>query len=153
VCSSDLTHMAIVQTWHGEKTPSLRRLETIVNTVVSTQRAQALVWQREREDEVVVFQAADPKDPVGMAMKLAKAISTEIQRQFPQANVAIGVGQAARDVTHWRTSYRDAVQALDLAVRLQTDAPLYIGDLGVYQLILSLNDREKLSNFCERTLG
>ena len=147
------THMAIVQTWHGDKSPSLRRLETIVNTVVSTQRAQALVWQREREDEVVVFQAADPKDPVGMAMKLAKAISTEIQRQFPQAHVAIGVGQAARDVTQWRTSYRDAVQALDLAVRLQTDTPLYIGDLGVYQLILSLNDREKLSNFCERTLG
>ncbi|MFO7322267.1 MAG: helix-turn-helix domain-containing protein [Chloroflexota bacterium] len=146
-------HMAIVLTWNGDKTPSLRRLETIVNSVVNAQRAHALVWQREREDEVVVFQATDQKDPVSTAMKLAKAFSSEIQRQFPQARVAIGLGQVARDVGQWRTSYRDAVQALDLAVRLQTDTPLYIGDLGVYQLILSLSDREKLSAFCERTLG
>jgi purine catabolism regulator len=44
------------------------------------------------------------------------------------------------------------LQALDLAARLQTDTPLYIGDLGVYQLILSLNDREKLLDFCKQTL-
>lgn len=146
-------HMAIVLTWQGEKAPSLRRLETIVNSVTQTQRASALVWQRERENEVLVFQTADPKDSVGTAMKLAKSIGSEIARQFPNARVAIGIGQPARDVTVWRTSYRDAVQALDLAVRLQTDTPLYIGDLGVYQLILSLSDREKLATFCDRTLG
>ena len=42
---------------------------------------------------------------------------------------------------------------MELAERLQTDSPLYIGDLGVYQLILSLSDRDKLSDFCEDTLG
>lgn len=147
------THMAIVLKWYGDKSPSLRRLETIVNSVVSTQRTNALVWQREREEEVLVFQAADAKDPVGGAMKLAKAINTEISRQFQHAHVAIGIGQTARDVSAWRASYRDATQALDLAIRLQTADPLYIGDLGVYQLILSLSDKEKLQSFCERTLG
>jgi purine catabolism regulator len=86
-------------------------------------------------------------------MRLAKVFTSEIQRQYPGAKVAIGLGQAAHDISAWRTSYRDAVQALDLAMRLQTDTPLYIGDLGVYQLILSLSDREKLLSFCERTLG
>lgn len=147
------THMAMVLKWQGDKTPSLRRLETIVNSVVGAQRVSALVWQREREDEVLVFHAADPKDSVGSTMKLAKAVSAEIQRQFPNSRVAIGIGQSAREIPGWRSSYRDAVQALDLAIRLQTDTPLYIGDLGVYQLILSLSDREKLSSFCERTLG
>jgi PucR family transcriptional regulator, purine catabolism regulatory protein len=147
------THMAIVLAWQGDKTPSLRRLETIVNSVVNAQRASALVWQREREDEVLLFEATDPKDPVGAAMKLAKSLSSEIQRQYPSSRVAIGLGQPAREIASWRSSYRDAVQALDLAIRLQTDTPLYIGDLGVYQLILSLSDREKLSGFCERTLG
>jgi len=42
---------------------------------------------------------------------------------------------------------------LDLGIRLQTDTPLYIGDLGVYQLILSLSDRDKLLAFCKQTLG
>ncbi len=147
------THVAVVLAWQGDKTPSLRRLETIINSVVSTQHTEALVWQRERENEVLVFHANDEKDPVNNAMRLAKLFTQEIQRQYPGAKVALGLGQAAHDISAWRTSYRDAVQALDLAMRLQTDTPLYIGDLGVYQLILSLSDREKLLAFCERTLG
>lgn len=146
-------HVAIVLTWQGEKTPSMRRLETLVNGVVSAQRARALVWQREREQEVLVFHATDPENPVDQSMRLAQVFSDEVQRQYPHQHVAIGLGQAARDISTWRNSHRDAQQALDLAVRLQTDTPLYIGDLGVYQLILSLNDREKLIDFKEQTLG
>ncbi len=147
------THVAVVLSWQGDKTPSLRRLETIINGIVAAQRASGLIWQRERENEVLVFQATDDKDSVNLAMKLAKVFTTEIQRQYPGARVAIGIGQPARDITSWRGSYRDATQALDLAKRLQTDTPLYIGDLGVYQLILSLSDREKLIAFYEKTLG
>lgn len=147
------THIAVVLCWRDDKTPSMRRLETLVNTVITNQRVKALVWQREREEEVLVFHATDPKDPIDNTMKLAQAFTSEIQRQYPHNKVAIGLGQPARDISAWRTSYRDAVQALELAIRLQTDVPLYIGDLGVYQLILSLSDREKLLNFTERTLG
>ncbi len=146
-------HTAIVLSWQGDKTPSLRRLETIINTVITAQNAAALVWQREREDEVLVFHAADENDSTNVSMKLAKAFSDEIARQSPGAKAAIGIGMPAKDIGTWRNSYRDAVQALDLASRLQTDTPLYIGDLGVYQLILSLSDREKLLAFCEKTLG
>lgn len=147
------THLAVVLAWQGEKTPSIRRLETLVNGVVMQHRTQALVWQREREHEVLVFHATDPEDPIDQSMKLAEAFSQEVQRQYPATRVAIGLGQAAKDITNWRNSYRDAVQALDLAIRLQTDTPLYIGDLGVYQLILSLTDRDKLASFKEQTLG
>ncbi len=146
-------HVAIVLAWHGDKTPSLRRLETIINSVVSAQHVPALVWQRERENEVLVFYASDDKEPIASSMKLARTFVSEINRQYPGAKAAVGLGQAARDISAWRSSYRDAVQALDLARRLQTDTPLYIGDLGVYQLILGLNDRDKLTAFCDRTLG
>jgi PucR family transcriptional regulator, purine catabolism regulatory protein len=147
-------HQAIVLSWRAtDRTPSNRRLETIVNSVVANQHISALVWQRERENEVVVFHTADTEDPIDSTLKLAKLIAQEIQRQYPGGKVAIGVGQPARDVTAWRNSHRDAVQALELAERLQTDSPLYIGDLGVYQLILSLSDREKLLAFCQKTLG
>jgi PucR family transcriptional regulator, purine catabolism regulatory protein len=146
-------HMAIVLRWQqDDKNPSNRRLETLVNTVINNQRAKALVWQRERENEVLVFHATDAENPIDTSMKLAQAFSTEMQRQYPHNKVAVGLGQPAREITSWRSSYRDAVQALELAVRLQTDTPLYIGDLGVYQLILSLSDREKLTSFKEKTL-
>jgi len=147
------THLALVLSWRGENPPSMRRLETIINSLVEAQRTNALVWQREREREVVVFHTTDGDNPIDYSLKLAEALSREINRQYPGSRVAIGLGQPARDISAWRTSYRDAVQARDLAIRLQTDTPLYIGDLGVYQLILSLNDREKLTEFCERTLG
>ena len=147
------THIAIVLSWRDDKSPSNRRLETLVNTAINNHRAKALVWQRERENEILVFHATDPKDPIDYSMKLAQAFTDEILKQFPQNKVAIGLGQAARDISGWRTSYRDAVQALELAIRLQTDTPLYIGDLGVYQLILSLADRDKLIAFQQKTLG
>jgi purine catabolism regulator len=146
-------HLALVMSWRGEVPPSNRRLETMINTIIEGQRAKALVWQREREKEVVVFHATDSENPIDISLRLAEAFSKEINRQYPQSRLAIGLGQPAKDVSAWRSSYRDAVQARDLAIRLQTDTPLYIGDLGVYQLILSLNDREKLTSFCKQTLG
>lgn len=146
-------HLAIVLSWQTDKAPSNRRLETIINSVINQKRANALVWQRERESEVLVFHATDPNDPIDSSLKLAKAFSAEIQRLYTQHKVSMGLGQPAREIGMWRTSYRDAVQALELAARLQTNVPLYIGDLGVYQLILSLSDRDKLLEFTERTLG
>lgn len=147
------THLAFVLSWRGENPPSMRRLETMVNTIITSQRSDALVWIREKEREVVVFHATDFENPIDNSMELARAFAKEINRQYPHNRIAIGLGQVARDINAWRTSYRDAVQAMELAERLQTDTPLYIGDLGVYQLILSLSDREKLSDFCDRTLG
>lgn len=149
------THIAIVLSWHDKSAnaPSNRRLETTINTVINNQRVKALVWQRERENEVLVFHATDPENPIDHSSKLAETFAAEIQRQYPQHKLAIGLGQPAREISQWRISYRDAVQALELAVRLQTDTPLYIGDLGVYQLILSLSDRDKLLDFTDRTLG
>ncbi|MEL7235908.1 MAG: helix-turn-helix domain-containing protein, partial [Chloroflexota bacterium] len=145
-------HVAIVLTWQGDKTPSMRRLETIVNGVAQAHNINALIWQREREQEVLVFHATDAEDPVEHTLKLAETLSEEVRSQYPNTHVAIGLGQAARDISAWRNSYRDAAQALDLAIRLQTDTPLYIGNLGVYQLIMSLSDREKLVEFKENTL-
>ncbi len=146
-------HMAIVLSWQGDAPPSIRRLETLINTIIKNQRAKALVWQREREGEVLVFHATNPEQPIDTSMALAQAFSNEIQRLYNSEKVAIGLGQPAREIGSWRNSYRDSVQALELAIRLQTDVPLYIGDLGVYQLILSLSDRDKLLDFHERTLG
>ncbi len=147
------THVALVLSWRGENQPSLRRLETIVNAVIAQQQAAALVWMRSREGEVVVFHATDFEDPIDHSLSLSDAFCQEINQQYPLNRVAIGLGQVARAVNVWRSSYSDAVQAKELAERLQTDIPLYIGDLGVYQLILSLSEREKLADFCDLTLG
>ena len=144
------THVAFVLSWRGDNRHSLRRLETTVNTIIAGRESSALVWTRENEGEVVVFHATDQANPIDHSMELSNAFSREIKRQFPQSRVAIGLGQVARDINGWRSSYRDAVQAMELAERLQTDLPLFIGDLGVYQLILSLTDKDKLRRLLRR---
>jgi len=148
-----VTHTAIALSWQGEQTPSVRRLETLVKGVVTRTHAQALVWQREREQEVLVFFAPDAENPVDSGLALAQEFRAQARRQHRGARIAVGLGQTAHEVSSWRNSYRDARQALDLARRLQTDIPLYIGDLGVFQLVLSLSDRDRLIEFCERNLG
>ena len=146
-----LPHIAIVLSWQGADAPSLRRLETLVNGVVSNRREEALVWQR--DDHVVIFYAADEEKPINSSVQLAEMLRQEARRQQPQHRIAIGMGQKAAHVNQWRESYQDAQQAVDLACRLETDEPLYIGDLGVYQLILRLEDRETLLVFADHMLG
>ena len=148
-------HIAIVLAWRGDRVLSLRRIETTVNTLVAAGKYPALVWQRERENEVVVFHAIDDdvKDPHQHSTRFAKTIAEELIRQNLGAHVAVGIGQQSEDITGWRVSYSEAHQALELAARLQSDSPLFIGDLGVYQLILSLNDKDKLLSFCDTMLG
>ncbi len=144
-------HIAMVLAWQGTETPSLRRLETLINGIVSSRREEALVWQR--DDHVVIFHATDEQDPIDTSLSLAEAIRQEARRQQPQHRVAIGLGQRALHINQWRDSYQDAQQAVDLACRLETDEPLYIGDLGVYQLILRLEEREMLLDFARHMLG
>ena len=148
-------HMAVVLAWSSDKTPSLRRLETTVNALISPTRYPALVWQRERENEVVVFLACDddPRKAHATVIEFADAVKNEVRRQSPSARIAVGIGHAAAEITDWRASYSEARQALELAQRLQSEDPLFIGDLGVYQLLLSLMDREKLLAFTHRMLG
>ena len=146
-------HAAFVLSWRGANQPSLRRLETMVNAIIARQTASALVWSREKEKHIVVFHATDRENPIDDSLSLSNAFSVEINSRYPLNRVAIGLGQVAYDVNAWRFSYRDAVQAMELAERLHTDLPLYIGDLGVYQLILSLSDRDKLVDFCDTSLG
>ena len=92
---------------------------------------------------------AKPGRPRVLAVnpRFTRPMSAETQARIAREK------EMAREVGLWRTSFRDASQALDLARRLQTDTPLFIGDLGVYQLILNLSDQDKLADFTQTTLG
>jgi PucR family transcriptional regulator, purine catabolism regulatory protein len=148
-------HVALVIAWRGDKTPSLRRLETTINALIMNNQNAPLVWTHDREGEVIIFHALpkDAKEALDQTKKFARSINTELHQQYPSAKVSIGVGTPVQDVTTWRTSYDEARQALGLATRLGSDQPLYIGDLGAYQLIISLSDKDKLQHFCQRALG
>jgi purine catabolism regulator len=144
-------HIALVITWYGDKHPSNRRLETLVNGLISGRQIHAL--SRLRENELRLFCATDSSTPVQVARQLADEIHAEARREHPTAKVAIGIGSLAVRINDWRASYREAAQAADIARRLKSETPLYIGDLGIYTFLAHPDYRDDLRALRDSTIG
>ncbi len=144
-------HIALVITWYGEKRPSSRRLETLVNGLLSGRQINAL--SRLRENEVRLFYAVDSSSPVQDARQLADEIRNEARREYPTARIAIGIGSVANRINDWRASYREAAQAADISRRLKSDTPMYIGDLGIYTFLAHPDYRDDLRALRDSTIG
>jgi PucR family transcriptional regulator, purine catabolism regulatory protein len=147
-------HAASVWRWAHAETdkdaPSLRRLETIVHQSVAAQGVNALVRSH---GQVLVFCAVSGAARPEAALALADAILAAAAAEYPQHGLYGGIGGPVADLTGWKDSYRQATQALSMAVRLDERAPLYFGDLSVYRLLLQLEGNPELETFCQEMLG
>lgn len=144
-------HVALVVMWQGSKHPSDRHLETLVNGLVSSRPLS--IFSRLRDNELRLFYAVDAANPIAAARALADDILAEGHRENPEARLAIGIGSLAARVSGWRASYREAVQAADLAQRLKADTPLYIGDMGIYTFLAHPDYRDDLIALRDSTIG
>jgi purine catabolism regulator len=64
-----------------------------------------------------------------------------------------GLGRPAATIDAWRTSYREAAQALEMARQLNQPEPLYFGNLSVQRLLFKMAEHADLVSFCRETLG
>ena len=148
-------HVALILRWlnnaPGSPTPSPRRLETLVNGLI-TRRPQA-IFARLRETEVRIFYASDSASPIQAARQLAKEFQDAARHEYSGMALAIGIGSVAPHIGDWRTSYLEAVQAADFARRLKSEKPLYIGDLGIYTFLARPEYRRDLLALRDGTIG
>ena len=86
-------------------------------------------------------------------MSVASRILQAARRERPRAALAIGISSVAAALGDWPGAYGEALQAMDLAARLHSPRPLYIGALGIYRLITRLEERESLQSFAHETLA
>ena len=145
-------HAALVWRWTDEPgAPSLRRLETIVNQSVAQEGASAVV--RPHGPDVVVFCAVSGAGRPEAALALASAIRKAAADEYPHSPLYGGVGRPEGELSNWKDSYREAAQALSMAVRLNEQPPLFFGDLSVYRLLFLLEGNPELEAFCREALG
>ncbi|GAB4544895.1 MAG: PucR family transcriptional regulator [Anaerolineae bacterium] len=152
-------YAALTARWTEDNSPSDRRLETTLNEQVNLLGVEALVQLL--DGGVVVFCALDSSGGLASARKvmprtirqLADAILTRMKAQYPNANLAIGVGRPVDTLSEWRTSYSEAVAAQRIAQQWRVDHPLYFADLGVYRLLSLLLETPELRSFYRETLG
>jgi purine catabolism regulator len=145
-------HVALRFAWDHPSAPSRRRLETLINGEVS--RLGLRVIASPMGAEVVCFcqLSPQPKRPEP-AILLGEAVLDQGAREYPNSPGRCGIGAVAQDIEEWRTSFRQAGQALELARRLGERKPMYYPDLSVYRLLFQLEHSPELIAFQEETLG
>ncbi|HRE46585.1 MAG TPA: helix-turn-helix domain-containing protein [Aggregatilineales bacterium] len=145
------SHIAIVARWYGENPPSVRRLETLVNGLLSGAGRGALTQYY--ENEVRLFYAAPEGDGLASARSLGKEIIEAVGREGKKARVAVGIGVVATKVWEWRESYRGAHQAAEIARRIGAEEALYSGDIDIYALLTNPDVETELRALRDKTIG
>jgi purine catabolism regulator len=148
----DQHHVAIRFSWDGLETPSMRRLETILNGEVSKGGYRALVDTLGMEVICICQVETSPGRPES-AIKLANAVADHAISEFPKIPMCCGIGNPAEDLAHWGDSFRQAGQALEMTRRLADRRPRYFPDLSVYRLLLQLEYHPELQNFKNEILA
>jgi len=144
-------HVALIVQWQGTQHPSVRRLETLVNGLLP--RHPNAIISRLRENEVRMFYKVEGVNPIQSARELADELVKDSKTEYPHARLAIGIGSLATKASLWRGSYREAMQAVDLAHKLKADTPLFIGDLGIYMFLSHPDYKEDLILLRDSTIG
>ncbi|MDX1437431.1 MAG: hypothetical protein R3335_11500, partial [Anaerolineales bacterium] len=145
-------HTALRFAWESDPSPSLRRLETLVNGEIARMPVNVIVDSM--GGEVICFCQVDPEsgEPKA-ALALGKAVIDGALAEDAKAFARCGIGSPANELSAWHTSFRQAGQALELASRLDADRPLYFPDLSVYRLLMQLEHSQELKEFESEILG
>lgn len=140
-------HAVVVLTWVGRSTPTLRRLETLLHWVLNNHNRPALVHIYGNQ-HIVVFQALRNDSDMDSVKQLNRRIFEQVESEFPEANLIGGLSGPARTLADWPTVYTEALQAMQLGVRLKLNKQVVeFGSLGVYRLLYELEALPAVQKF------
>jgi purine catabolism regulator len=146
-------HAVITFAWAGPNPPSMRRLETAVNWLMSSHSRAALVHVY-GGNHICVFQALKSSDEdMSTAHDLARRLREHLQAENPEASLVGGLSGPAATLVDWPAAYRQAFQAMQLGQRLHYSHLVDFNSLGVYRLLGQLEDLPAVRRFCEQMIG
>lgn len=140
-------HAILTLSWVGRNAPSLRRLETTVNWLLNNHTRPALVHDYGGQF-LCIFQSLKEPDSLEAAYEFTHRLTEQISVEFPDANLIGGMSGPATSLDDWPRVYREALQAMDVGVRLQLGRQIVeFNSLGVYQLLCELETIPVVENF------
>jgi purine catabolism regulator len=145
-------HAVITFTWVGSDTPSLRRLETTLNWLLSNHNRAALVHIY-GDRHVCVFQALKDTEDMPSAHELSRRLLEQVEAEYPGARLIGGISGPAPELSAWPRVYREALQAMELGQRLKLSQVVEFDSLGIYQLLGQLEDIPAVKAFTEQVIG
>ena len=144
-------HAVMIFGWDGADVPSMRRLETAVNWVLSNHTRPALVHIHPQQ-HICVFQALKDDKDMQTVHNLARRIEAQVAEEFPETRLIGGMSGPAVSLEHWPAIYTEAVQAMQLCQRLNLSHVVEFGSLGVYRLLSALEDNPIVQDFARQII-
>lgn len=145
-------HAVLLARWVGGETPSLRRIETTLNWLLSSHNRPALVHIY-AGDHVCVLQAVRDASDMEAVRDMGRRLREQLRADFPDRGLVISVSGLAQTLTEWPQVHRQALQALDVGERLRLDEVVDYNSLGVYRLLSQLDHIPLVHNYCSQVIG
>ncbi len=145
-------HAVITVRWDDPNPPSLRRLETAINWLLSSHNRAALLHVY-AGDHITVFQALRDGEDMGSAHELDRRLREHLQAEFVDIRVVSGVSGPARTLAEWPAVHQEALQAMQLGQRLKFNHMVEFNSLGIYQLLSHVEQLAPLQTFTQQIIG
>lgn len=145
-------HAVMTFKWKDASNTSLRRIETTLNWLLSTNNRPTLVHIY-GDDHVCVFQALRSPDEMSAAQRLAKRLRGQLQADYPQSELMAGLAGPVTNLTDWPEAHQNAMQAMEVARRLNLAELVDYNSLGVYRLLSQLDAVTVVHEFCDQVIG
>jgi PucR family transcriptional regulator, purine catabolism regulatory protein len=145
-------HAIMTFAWEGAVRPSLRRMETTVNWLISSYDQPALVHSF-ADSHICVFQALRREEESGAAQEFARRLREQLLAEYPDARLIGGLSGPARSLPEWPDVYQQALRAMQLGRRLGLNNLVEFNSLGIYQLLTQLEGLPAVQSFCRQLIG
>lgn len=152
-------HVCLIEFAHGQETGSAAggddeshgiHLSLSVRSVFEQQAFHPLITLKNNRLIVLAFDQT-PKKPAKERLQHVFQ-SLRHMKADEDMKLIIGVGQANRGFMNAYVSYQEAIQSISLSSTLQSDS-LFFDELGVYQLLFHIGDKQALHAFVVNCLG
>ncbi|MFW5943004.1 MAG: helix-turn-helix domain-containing protein [Chloroflexota bacterium] len=146
-----LPHAILTVAWDDEDPPTLRRLETSINWLLSSHNRPAL-QHTYAGDHVVVFQALRDGEDMSSARELDRRLREHIQAEFGDTRLVVGVSGPAKTLAEWPSVHQEALQAMQLAQRLNFNHLVEFNSLGIFQLLSQIEHLAAVQTFTQQII-
>lgn len=149
---TDVAHAVMTFKWSADSNASLRRVETTLNWLLSTNN-QATLVHLYGDDHVAVFQTLRREEDVSEAQRLARRLTQQLEADYPDSRLLGGLSGPVLGLREWPQAHREALQAMEVGARLRMSEIVEYSSLGVYRLLGKLDGVTAVHEFCDQVIG
>ena len=145
-------HAILVFRWATGTDLSVRHIESTLTWLLSTNNRPTLLHIY-GEDHICVFQALRSAEELSASHRLAQRLRNQLKADYPDARLVAGLAGPANHLSDWPLVHHQAVQALEVGERLNSDDLVEYSSLGIYRLLNQLDNLPSVHEFCDQVIG